>query len=58
MLYVEEYLIRITGVSANQYSSNTTRLNNNSESFESRNEGAHWFETRHSTNTFTVREFH
>ena len=58
-LYIEEYIVRITSVSANQYSSKHTREHGNENSYREDNHGAHWFETRHNSNSiFSVREFH
>lgn len=58
-IYIEEYIVRITSVSANQYSSKHTREHGNESSYREDNHGAHWFETRHNSNSiFSVREFH
>lgn len=58
-IYIEEYIVRITSVSANQYSSKHTREHGNENSYREDNHGAHWFETRHNSNSiFSVREFH
>lgn len=55
---IEEYLIRVTGVSANQYSSPYTIAYGNNVDYRENGQGAHWFETRFVNNSFSVREFH
>lgn len=57
-IYVEEQSMFITGVSANQYSSPDTISHGDEDSYKEHGNGAHWFETRHGSNTFSVREFH
>lgn len=57
-IQVEESKITVTGVSANQYSSPYTINHGNEENYAEDGNGAHWFETRFSSNTFSVREFH
>lgn len=68
MIQVEEQVITVTGVSANQYSSPYTTKHDMDEydseydpitaGYRENGHGSHWFETRFSSNTFSIREFH
>lgn len=68
MIQVEEQVITVTGVSANQYSSPYTIKHDMDEydseydpitaGYRENGHGSHWFETRFSSNTFSIREFH